>query len=85
MEKICFCALSNRLSSNSGSRSIDDLQMLLGRDGQLYIIDPLNINSPSSKYLSDFSQNERENSIENLQEWRDTALNTLKEFNHISA
>jgi hypothetical protein len=23
--------------------SIDDLQMLLGRDGQLYIIDPLNI------------------------------------------
>ncbi|VVH54836.1 hypothetical protein BSPCLSOX_345, partial [uncultured Gammaproteobacteria bacterium] len=61
--------------------SIDDLQMLLGRDGQLYIIDPLNINSPSSKYLSDFSQNERENSIENLQEWRDTSLNTLKEFN----
>jgi hypothetical protein len=58
-----------------------DLQMLLGRDGQLYVIDPLNINSPSSESLSYFSQEEREENIENLREWRDTSLSVLEEFN----
>jgi hypothetical protein len=55
--------------------------MLLGRDGQLYVIDPLNINSPSSESLSYFSQEEREENIENLREWRDTSLSVLEEFN----
>jgi hypothetical protein len=59
---------------------IDDLQMLLGRDGQLYVMDPLNTNPPSSEFSSDFSQEEREYHIEHLQRWRDTSLKILKEF-----
>jgi hypothetical protein len=54
--------------------------MLLGRDGQLYVMDPLNTNPPSSEFSSDFSQEEREYHIEHLQRWRDTSLKILKEF-----
>jgi hypothetical protein len=45
---------------------IDDLQMLLGRDGQLYVMDPLNTNPPSSEFSSDFSQEEREPELRQL-------------------
>ncbi|WP_139682241.1 C80 family cysteine peptidase, partial [thiotrophic endosymbiont of Bathymodiolus puteoserpentis (Logatchev)] len=58
---------------------IDDLQMLLGRDGQLYVIDPLNNSSPSES-PSDSSLNDRADNIENLQEWKDISLKILKEF-----
>jgi hypothetical protein len=54
--------------------------MLMGRDGQLYVIDPLNIYSSSSETLSLFSQQTREYNIESLEYWRETSLNTLKEF-----
>ncbi|VVH63380.1 hypothetical protein BSPWISOX_1427, partial [uncultured Gammaproteobacteria bacterium] len=60
---------------------IGDFQVLLGRDGQLYVIDPLNIHAPSSEVLPYHSQVDRKKNIKNLQEWRDTSLNTLKEFN----
>ncbi|WP_143243121.1 C80 family cysteine peptidase, partial [Bathymodiolus azoricus thioautotrophic gill symbiont] len=59
---------------------IGDLQMLLGRDGQLYVMDPLNIHSPSSEVLSCYSQVDRKENIENLLKWRDESLSTLKEF-----
>jgi hypothetical protein len=35
---------------------IGDFQVLLGRDGQLYVIDPLNIHVPSSEVLPYYSQ-----------------------------
>jgi hypothetical protein len=54
--------------------------MLMGRDGQLYVIDPLNIYSSSSETLSLFSQQSREYNIESLEYCRETSLNTLKEF-----
>jgi hypothetical protein len=43
--------------------SIGDLQMLLGRDGQLYVIDPLNIHPLSSEILNPSSQKTRKNNI----------------------
>jgi hypothetical protein len=38
--------------------------MLLGRDGQLYVIDPLNIHPLSSEILNPSSQQTRKNNIE---------------------
>jgi hypothetical protein len=46
--------------------SIGDLQMLLGRDGQLYVIDPLNIHPLSSEILNPSSQQTRKNNIEDF-------------------
>ncbi|CAB5496063.1 C80 family cysteine peptidase, partial [Bathymodiolus thermophilus thioautotrophic gill symbiont] len=60
--------------------SIGDLQVLMTRDGQLYVIDPLNAYTPSSKTLSFFSQQTREENIRNLEEWRDTSLSVLERF-----
>jgi hypothetical protein len=57
-----------------------DLQMLLGRDGQLYVMDPLNADLPSSEILSGYSQEERKENIKGLLEWRDTSLSVLKAF-----
>jgi hypothetical protein len=59
---------------------IGDFQVLLGRDGQLYVIDPLNIHVPSSEVLPYYSQVDRKKNIKNLQEWRDASLSILKEF-----
>jgi hypothetical protein len=42
-------------------------------------MDPLNNSSPLEPSF-DFSQEEREYHIEHLQEWRDTSLKILKEF-----
>jgi hypothetical protein len=54
--------------------------MLLGRDGQLYVMDPLNADLPSSEILSGYSQEERKENIKGLLEWRDTSLSVLKAF-----
>jgi hypothetical protein len=60
--------------------SIGDFQMLLGRDGQLYVVDPFNTYSSSSETLSPSSQKIREDNIKDLKEWRKTSLNTLRVF-----
>jgi hypothetical protein len=54
--------------------------MLLGRDGQLYVVDPFNTYSSSSEALSPSSQKIREDNIKDLKEWRKTSLNTLRVF-----
>jgi hypothetical protein len=55
--------------------------MLVGRDGQLYVIDPANPNSPSIQSSLPNSQQFRMKSIEGLRGWRDASLNVLKTFN----
>jgi hypothetical protein len=51
---------------------LGDFQMLLGRDGQLYVIDPLNIHPLSSEILNPSSQKTRKNKTQH----RDT-VNTI--------
>jgi hypothetical protein len=60
--------------------SISDLQMLMGRDGQLYVFDPINSDPPSSGTLSNFLQQVRKDNIEDLEKLRDKSLGTLKKF-----
>jgi hypothetical protein len=48
--------------------------------GGLYVIDPLNIHAPSSEVLPYHSQVDRKKNIKNLQEWRDTSLNTITPY-----
>jgi hypothetical protein len=60
--------------------SIGDLQMLMGRDGQLYVFDPINSDPPSSGTLSNFLQQVRKDNIEDLEKLRDKSLGTLKKF-----
>ncbi|SSC11123.1 hypothetical protein BPUTEOSOX_950, partial [thiotrophic endosymbiont of Bathymodiolus puteoserpentis (Logatchev)] len=67
--------------SNNPDLMIADLQMLVGRDGQLYVIDPANPNSPSIQSSFPGSQQFRMKSINGLRRWRDASLNVLKTFN----
>jgi hypothetical protein len=67
--------------SNNPDLMIADLQMLVGRDGQLYVIDPANPNSPLIQSSLPSSQQFRMKSIKGLKRWRDASLNVLKTFN----
>jgi hypothetical protein len=64
--------------------SIVDLQMLVGRDGQLYVMDPANSDSSSVEpphYMHDSLQKFRTEGIRDLRKWRNTSINVLKAFN----
>ncbi|MBA5249084.1 MAG: hypothetical protein FE834_06065, partial [Gammaproteobacteria bacterium] len=59
---------------------IPDLQMLIGRDGQLFVFDPLAFDVPLSNSDRPKNQTTRVENLENLENFREISASILKEF-----